>query len=107
VKLWQNYASPVWFDIDPSKTLQHRSARDHADERHICPLQLQVIERAIELWSNPGDVVLSPFAGIGSEGYVALQMARRFCGVELKGSYFRAACANLAAAKEAHGEMFG
>lgn len=106
VTLWQNYASPVWFDINPSKTLQYRSARDHADERHICPLQLQVIERAIELWSNPGDVVLSPFAGIGSEGFIALQMGRRFCGVELKASYYKAACTNLASAKEAHGEMF-
>jgi DNA modification methylase len=106
VSLWQRYASPVWFDINPSKTLQFRSARDHADERHICPLQLQVIERAVELWSNPGDTILSPFAGIGSEGYVALQMGRRFVGVELKASYFKAACANLEAAKSANAALF-
>ena len=102
VSLWQRYASPVWFDINPSKTLQFRSARDNADERHICPLQLQVIERAVELWSNPGDTILSPFAGIGSEGFVALQMGRRFVGVELKASYYKAACANLEAAKTAN-----
>jgi len=77
VSLWQRYASPVWFDINPSKTLQKESAREDKDERHICPLQLEVIERAIELWSNPQDTVLSPFAGIGSEGHVALQKSRK------------------------------
>lgn len=95
VGLWQNYASPVWMDINPSDTLQFRSAREHNDERHICPLALQVIERAIELWTNPGDLVFSPFTGIGSEGYVALQMGRKFIGAELKQSYFKQACANL------------
>ena len=95
VTLWQRYASPVWMDIDQSDTLQYRSAREHDDERHICPLQLGVIRRALKLWSNPGDVVLSPFAGIGSEGVVALEMGRRFVGVELKGSYYRQALANL------------
>jgi DNA modification methylase len=95
VQLWQQYASPVWMDIDQSDTLQHRSARDHDDERHICPLQLPVIRRAINLWSNPNDVVLSPFAGIGSEGVVALQMGRRFVGCELKASYYAQAVANL------------
>jgi DNA modification methylase len=95
VQLWQQYASPVWMDIDQSDTLQHRSARDHDDERHICPLQLPVIRRAINLWSNPGDLVLSPFAGIGSEGVVALQMGRRFVGCELKASYYAQAVANL------------
>ena len=95
VSLWQRYASPVWMDINPSDTLQHRSAREQADERHICPLQLQVIERAVTLWTAPDDLVLSPFAGIGSEGYVALEHGRRFVGVELKGSYFTQACANL------------
>jgi DNA modification methylase len=95
VQLWQQYASPVWMDIDQSDTLQHRSARDHDDERHICPLQLPVIRRAINLWSNPGDLVLSPFAGIGSEGVVALQMGRRFVGCELKASYYAQAAANL------------
>ncbi len=98
VTLWQRYASPVWMDIDPSNTLQHRSAREEEDERHICPLQLGVIERALHLWSNPGDTVLSPFAGIGSEGHVALSMGRRFVGAELKDSYYRQASANLAAA---------
>lgn len=95
VSLWQRYASPVWFDINPSKTLQKESAREDKDERHIAPLQLDVIERAIELWTNPNDLVLSPFAGIGSEGYVALQKGRRFLGVELKESYYKQACANL------------
>jgi hypothetical protein len=93
--VWQRYASPVWFDINPSDTLQKASARDDDDSRHICPLQLTVIRRAIELWSNPGDVVFSPFAGIGSEGYVALQEGRRFVGAELKDTYYRQACANL------------
>lgn len=97
VSLWQNYASPVWMDITPSDTLQKASAREENDERHICPLQLSVIERAIHLWSNPGDLVLSPFAGIGSEGYVALKMGRRFIGTELKASYFTQAVANLRA----------
>lgn len=95
VSTWQKYASPVWMDIDPSDTLQHRSAREHDDERHICPLQLEVIRRCVRLWTNPGDVVLSPFAGIGSEGYVALQEGRRFVGAELKTSYFKQAAANL------------
>ncbi|HRI45142.1 MAG TPA: site-specific DNA-methyltransferase [Fimbriimonadaceae bacterium] len=98
VDWWQNVASPVWMDINPSDTLQRESAREEEDERHICPLQLGVIRRAIELWSNPGDLVLSPFMGIGSEGYVALQMGRRFVGVELKESYFEQAVANLKAA---------
>jgi DNA modification methylase len=97
-EVWQRYASPVWFDINPSDTLQKESAREDDDSRHICPLQLTVIRRAIELWSNPGDTVLSPFAGIGSEGYVALQQGRKFVGAELKESYYRQACANLAAA---------
>jgi hypothetical protein len=95
VALWQRYASPVWMDINPSRTLQYRSARENADERHICPLQLDVIERAIELWTNPDDVVFSPFAGIGSEGYSAIKMGRRFVGIELKRSYYDVACRNL------------
>ena len=95
VSKWQEVASPIWMDINPSETLQYRSARDHNDERHICPLQLEVIRRGIDLWSNPGDVVLSPFAGIGSEGYTALQMGRKFIGVELKDSYFRQSVKNL------------
>jgi len=95
VSMWQRYASPVWHDIKPNDTLQYRSAREHEDERHICPLQLGVIRRALMLWSNPGDTVYSPFAGIGSEGYVALQEGRRFIGAELKSSYFGQACRNL------------
>ena len=106
VGLWQNYASPVWMDINPSDTLQFRSAREHADERHICPLQLGVIQRGIELWTNPGDTVLSPFAGIGSEGYVALQNGRKFIGAELKRSYWQQACENLRHARRAMGDMF-
>lgn len=92
---WQRYASPVWMDINPSDTLQYTSAREHDDEKHICPLQLQVIERGIELWSNPGDLVLSPFMGIGSEGHVALKMGRKFIGFELKESYYKQALSNL------------
>ena len=99
IDVWQRYASPVWMDINPSNTLQKESAREHNDERHICPLQLQVIERAIDMWSNPGDVVLSPFAGIGSEGYQAVKMGRKFIGVELKESYYKQACLNLKAAE--------
>lgn len=98
VDKWQKVASPVWMDIDPCDTLQFRSAREHDDERHICPLQLEVIRRGIDLWTNPGDVVLSPFMGIASEGCVALEMGRRFVGVELKDSYFRQAAQNLAMA---------
>jgi len=96
VEVWQRYASPVWMDIHPSDTLQKESARENEDERHICPLQLGVIRRALKMWTNPGDVVLSPFAGIGSEGYVALQESRRFVGVELKRSYWEQSRLNLA-----------
>lgn len=95
VDLWQRYAGPVWFDINPSKTLQFRSAREGDDERHICPLQLEVIERAIELWTAKNDLVFSPFTGIGSEGYTAIKMGRRFIGSELKESYFNLAKKNL------------
>lgn len=106
VSKWQTVASPVWMDIDPSDTLQYASAREHEDERHICPLQLEVIRRGIELWTNPGDVVLSPFAGIGSEGYVAMQMGRKFIGTELKESYYRQASKNLARANVATQDLF-
>ncbi len=108
VSLWQEVASPVWMDINPSDTLQYRSAREHDDERHIAPLQLEVIRRCIRLWTNPGDIVLSPFAGIGSEGYVALQERRKFVGAELKASYYRQAAANLATAENVgQSQMFG
>ncbi len=106
VSLWQRMASPVWTDIDPSDTLQHRSAREHDDEKHICPLQLEVIRRCVRLWTNPGDVVLSPFAGIGSEGYVALEQGRRFVGAELKASYYGQARRNLEAVA-AQSDLFG
>jgi DNA modification methylase len=95
VDQWQRYASPIWMDIDPGDTLQFRSAREHEDERHICPLQLEVIRRALRLWSNPGDTVLSPFTGIGSEGYCAIEMGRKFVGAELKSSYYGQAVRNL------------
>lgn len=106
VEKWQKIASPIWTDIDPSYTLQYMSAREHDDERHICPLQLEVIRRGVELWTNPGDIVLSPFAGIGSEGYVSVQAGRRFVGVELKDSYYRQACQNLRAATKTTGDLF-
>lgn len=94
VDLWQRYASPVWMDIRQSNTLQRKSARDDKDERHICPLQLQVIQRCLELWTAPGDIVLDPFAGIGSTNYVALRMRRRTIGIELKESYYKQAVKN-------------
>jgi DNA modification methylase len=106
VSVWQRYASPVWMDIDPSDTLQRKSAREEEDERHICPLQLEVIRRAIELWSNAGDVVFSPFAGIGSEGYVAIQQGRKFAGIELKESYFKQSVENLRTAHRMTNPLF-
>lgn len=98
VDIWQNYASPVWMDIRQSDTLQKKSAREEKDERHICPLQLEVIQRCIELWTNPEDIVLDPFAGIGSVPYTAVKMGRRGIGIELKESYYRQAVNNLKAA---------
>lgn len=95
VSKWQQVASPIWMDIDPGDTLQYRGARDSADERHIAPLQLEVIRRCVELWSAPGDIVLTPFAGIGSELFVAVEMGRKAVGAELKPSYFRQAVKNL------------
>ena len=119
VEQWQRFASPVWASlhgvdengfsiavnpsagipdkcgIDAGNTLQRESAREQNDERHICPLQLEVIERSVALWSNPGDVVFSPFGGIGSEGYQSLLMGRKYIGIELKASYYKVACQNL------------
>lgn len=92
---WQEWASPVWMTVNQSNVLNVKLAREAKDERHLCPLQLDVIDRACVMWSNPGDVVLSPFAGIGSEGYEALKLRRKFVGIELKLSYFKQACANL------------
>jgi len=95
IDVWQRYASPVWMDINPSRTLQYRSARDHDDERHICPLQLDVIERCMQLWTNEGDIVFSPFGGIGSESFVALEIGRKAVTSELKDSYFKQLVKNL------------
>jgi len=100
LEVWQRYASPVWFDIDQTKVLNYLIARENRDEKHICPLQLDVIERCVQLWTNPGDLVLSPFAGIGSEGHVALGLGRRFVGIELKRAYFDIAVRNLKAAED-------
>lgn len=95
VNLWQELASPVWDDIKQSNTLNRKLAREEEDERHICPLQLDLIERCLFLWSIPGDIVFSPFTGIGSEGYVATAMGRKFIGAELKKSYFDLAIKNI------------
>jgi len=100
VSKWQQYASPIWTDINPSDTLQYRSVREDDDERHICPLQLTVIRRGIELWTNNDDVVLDPFDGIGSVGYVSLEMGRRHIGIELKDSYYLQAVDNCKAVVE-------
>lgn len=97
---WRRYASPVWMDIRQTYTLNATAARDEEDERHVCPLQLDVIERALFLWSNPKDVVLSPFMGVGSEGYVSVKMGRRFVGVELKESYYDESVKNIARAEQ-------
>jgi len=105
VSLWQRWASPIWTDINPNDTLQRTSAREEEDERHICPLQLEVIRRCVGLWSNPGDLVLSPFAGIGSEGHEALKWGRRFLGIELKRSYFDQCVLNLRAVVEERNQM--
>ncbi|MFN7130781.1 MAG: DNA methyltransferase, partial [Myxococcales bacterium] len=105
LELWQRFASPVWMDIDQTNVLNVEAARGDKDEKHICPLQLDVIERCVRLWSNPGDVVFSPFTGLGSEGFVALQQGRRFVGAELKREYFEAAKRNLRRAT-AQGDLF-
>lgn len=97
VNVWQKYASPIWTDINPSDTLQYKSARENKDEKHICPLQLKVIRRGINLWTNPGDIVLTPFLGIGSECYCALEMGRKAIGIELKESYYNQAVKNCEA----------
>lgn len=96
---WIEWAQPVWWNIKETDTLNVRVAREEADERHICPLQLPFIERCVRLWSNPGELVFSPFAGIGSEGYVSLQQGRRFVGIELKRSYWQTAADNLRTAE--------
>lgn len=100
VAVWQRYASPVWMDINPSDTLQASSAREEKDERHICPLQLGVIRRALNLWTNRNDIVLTPFLGIGSEAVVSIEMGRRAIGCELKTSYYNQAVANCSGVTE-------
>lgn len=107
VDQWQQWASPVWMDIDQSNVLNdYRGARDAKDEKHVCPLQLDLSERAIRLWSNPDETVFSPFMGIGSEGWSALKAGRRFVGTELKKSYFEQACRNLANAEAEGASLF-
>lgn len=103
---WRRYASPVWMDINFSNTLNAQAARDNEDERHVCPMALDLIERAIHLWSNPGDVVFDPFSGVGSTGYMAIRTGRKFVGSELKASYFAQACKNIGAAKASQGALF-
>lgn len=94
INIWQRYASPVWYDINQSNTLNYKAGRDHADERHICPLQLDVIDRCLQLWSLPGETVLTPFLGVGSEAYQSLLRNRKPVGIELKESYFAQAKKN-------------
>lgn len=109
VDLWQKWASPVWMDINQTNVLNgFRGAREADDERHVCPLQLDLIDQAIRLWSNPGDVVLSPFMGIGSEGYGAIKAGRKFIGSELKQAYWKQAVANLSNAEASFsgGDLF-
>ena len=106
VMLWQKYASPIWDDIDQGRTLNRLPARDENDEKHMCPLQLDVIERCIHLWTNKGDLVFSPFTGIGSEGYCAVRMGRRFVGSELKPQYWELACQNINDASTEQADLF-
>lgn len=108
IDVWRRYAEPVWWDIDQKRVLgsgqaggiDYRRGRDAKDERHICPLQIQVIERCIDIWSNPGDVVLDPFSGVGSTGFCAIRMGRRYLGIELKESYNSLAVRELSVAEE-------
>ena len=106
IDVWQTYASPIWDDINQTDTLNFREGRDSDDERHICPLQLDVIERCLQLWSKDGDVVWTPFMGIGSEVYMALKCGRKAIGAELKSSYFNLAVRNIEQAKKSQYDMF-
>jgi hypothetical protein len=106
ILVWKRYASPVWMDIDQTRTLQYRDGRDEKDEQHISPLQLDVIERCIDLWSNPLDTVFTPFAGIGSEVFCAVRMGRRGLGFELKPSYYAQMVRNMHGAKKHVGDLF-
>lgn len=98
VEQWQEWASPVWMSVNQTNVLNVKGVRSEKEEKHLCPLQLDVIERALVMWSNPGDTVLSPFMGIGSEGFMSVKAKRRFVGTELKEAYWRQACVNLAGA---------
>jgi DNA modification methylase len=106
VDVWQKYASPIWDDISQTNTLNFREGRDSDDERHICPLQLDVIERCLQLWSLEDEIVWTPFLGVGSEAYMAIKMGRKAIGSELKKSYFDLACRNVEQATKSQYEMF-
>lgn len=106
VDQWLQWASPVWMDIRQTNVLNKNGARSEADEKHICPLQLDFIDRCLVLWSNSGDIVFSPFTGIGSEGYQSIKRGRKFIGTELKRSYFDQATSNLQLAESERGDFF-
>jgi DNA modification methylase len=106
IDVWQQYASPIWSDINQTDTLNFREGRDSDDERHICPLQLEVIERCLQLWSLPDELIWTPFLGIGSEAYMAVKLGRRAIGAELKPSYFQLATRNMQSAEEDQYDMF-
>ncbi|MHB8564688.1 MAG: DNA methyltransferase, partial [Acidiferrobacteraceae bacterium] len=101
---WQQWADPVWMDTRETDVLN--SKRAAGDERHICPLPLDLITRCVLLWSNPGDVVFSPFMGIGSEGYISVKHKRKFIGVELKEEYWKQACRHIANAEASAPDLF-
>ena len=105
IDVWQRYASPVWFDINQTRTLNYRAAKNENDEKHICPLQLDVIERAIQLWTKEGDIVFTPFMGVGSEVYCAVRQKRKGIGIELKPEYFEQAVKNLNVADEENKQL--
>jgi hypothetical protein len=107
VDQWQRWASPVWDDINQSDVLPHRAAKEEDDQKHLCPLQLEVIRRCVRMYSNPGELVLSPFGGVGSEPYVAVEEGRRAMACELKRSYFVQACSNLEAIRQRPADLFG
>ncbi|PAF50436.1 DNA methyltransferase [Helicobacter sp. 13S00477-4] len=106
INVWQRYASPVWFDIEQGRVLNTSVAKEDSDERHMCPLQLDVIERAIGLWSNPNEIIYSPFMGIGSEGVSAIKLDRGFVGSELKESYYKTARKNIKEAIDLSNHLF-
>jgi hypothetical protein len=105
IEVWQKYASPVWWDINQTNVLNYQIAKDSQDEKHICPLQLDVVARCVDLYTMEGETVFSPFAGIGSEGYEAVKMGRKFIGIELKRSYFEYAVRNLRDAETEANQM--